>query len=214
MSTLFFEPPAASGAGMLVIHSWWGQTPGFRTYGAAQAARGFHVAVADLFDGQTATTEASARALRARPRRTPMYRCLEADLSALRQRAARLGVVGFSMGGHWAVWLAQRPRYDLGATVLYYAARAGDFSHSRSKVLAHFAQSDPWVSHAARRRMRAAIRDSGRPLTEHEYPGTGHWFAESDPPGVGAPEAAALAFERSVAFLTEALHPGAPADQP
>jgi dienelactone hydrolase len=65
-----------------------------------------------------------------------MYKTLGAHIAALRAKAGPntvgLGVVGFFMGGHWAVWLSQRPQYYVEATVLYYAARAANPADGRS----------------------------------------------------------------------------------
>ena len=120
------EPAGRARGGVLVVHSWWGLTDSFRRYGAALAAEGYRVGLADLFGGATATTEDEARALRAARRPRPDYRTLSAGLDAVRGAAADLplATVGFSMGGHWAAWLAGRAAYGLSAAVLYYAARA------------------------------------------------------------------------------------------
>lgn len=194
---------------MLVVHSWWGLTPSFVDFGEALAARGFVVGLADLFDGRTASRPADAQKLRREPRAEPMYRTLIRNIGELRADGAvdgkTIGVVGFSMGGHWAVWLAQRPELPIAATVLYYAVRAGDFGASRSAFRAHFAETDDCVRPAARRRMEAAIAKAGRPYTAFDYPGTGHWFAESDRPGDHDADAAALALERTAGFLEGTL---------
>lgn len=194
---------------VLVIHSWWGLSPSFSDFASSLASKGFIVGLSDLFDGRTARTESEARALRRRPRRVPTYRTLEADLTTLRGMTGggnrKIGVVGFSMGGHWAVWLSQRPEYGIGATVLYYAARAGDFSRSSSSILAHFAGGDPWVSHSARRSMEKAISRAGLPYVAHDYPEAGHWFAECDRRDSFRPSDAALAFNRTTQHLRNAL---------
>ena len=44
------------------------------------------------------------------------------------------------------------------------------------------------------------LRDAGRDVTIHRYPGTGHWFAEPSRDAYRR-DAANLAFERTEAFL-------------
>lgn len=202
-------PSGAPRGAILVIHSWWGVTDSFPTYGSALSDAGYLVALADLFDGRTARTEAEARALRASPRRSPMYKTLGRDIASLRAALeageTKIGVVGFSMGGHWAVWLAQRPEYDVAATILYYAARAGDFSTCRSGILAHFAEHDPWVSLSARRNMERAIQKSGCDYRAHDYPETRHWFAERSRPAEFDEIAAQLALDRDLGHLQRNL---------
>ncbi len=199
-------PPGCSGPPVLVIHSWWGLTTAFTAYADRLAAHGFVVACADLFDGRTATTEDEARKLRAARRREPMYKTLQRDLRNLTSVAGvtrpEVALVGFSMGGHWAVWLSQHPPPAICGTVTYYAARGGDFSRAASPYLAHFAEHDEFVSTTARRNMERAVSRAGLAYAGHDYPGTGHWFAETDQAAYDD-SAADRAFERTVAFLGE-----------
>lgn len=209
MTAELLLPDRPSQMGVLIIHSWWGRSQSFLSFGEALANDGFVVAVSDLYEGKLARTEAEARSLRKSPRRVPMYRSLEADLAALRDQMAsehpRVGVVGFSMGGHWAVWLSQRPEYAVSATVLYYAARGGNFRHSRSNFLAHYANDDPWVSKSARRNMEKAIHAADCPYRSFDYPGAGHWFAEPDREDAYCPEPAAMALKRTSMHLCRVL---------
>lgn len=151
---------------------------------------------------EPAATEAQAKQLRSKPRRRPHYRALGAALTQLTEPTLPLAVVGFSMGGHWAVWLSQRD-YGLRAAVLNYAARAGTF-RSDVDYQAHFADGDPWVSTSARARMETALRRAGSAYTPHDYPGTAHWFAESDRVEY-AKDPAELALTRDLEFLQSAL---------
>jgi len=203
------RPTGARGPTVLVIHSWWGLTPSFVAFGEALARKGFVVGLTDLFDGQTAADAEEAKRLRRAPRREPMYKMLIRNIEELQACDAAVGpdvgIVGFSMGGHWAVWLSQRPELPIRATVLYYAVRAGSFGDSHSSFVAHYAESDPWVKPAARRRMEVALAKAGRPYQAFDYPGTQHWFAESDRVEDYAPEAAETALERTAAYLKESL---------
>lgn len=190
---------------VLVIHSWWGLTQSFRDFAERLSGEGYAVGLSDLFDGQTASEIEDAKRLRRRPRKVPMYKSLISnveELLAIGDHGARtVSLVGFSMGGHWAVWLSQQPNLPIQSTVLYYAARAGNYANSKVSFLAHFAESDPWVSGSARRNMERAISNAGCAYTAFDYPGTGHWFAEIDRPEAYDAASAELAFGRTIAHL-------------
>jgi carboxymethylenebutenolidase len=168
------------------------------------ALEGFVALAVDLYDGRVATTVPEAKALRAKAstsRREPAHRYLTRMIGDLRSEApGEVALLGFSMGGHWAYWLSQRPELGVAKTVTYYAARAGDYSASRSAFLAHFAETDEWVSSAAVRRLERSLERAEREHAFHTYEGTGHWFFEADRPEHD-PEAAALAWQRTLAFL-------------
>lgn len=200
-------PRSGSGMPVLIVHSWWGLTRSFTDYADRLADAGFLAGCADLFDGNTATTRQGAAALRGRKRREPMYRSLQRSIDQLAAHEAaskaESSVVGFSMGGHWAVWLAQHPPPAIRATVLYYAARAGDFTSASATFLAHYAESDDFVTSSSRRNMEHAIAQRGLAYRSHDYPGTSHWFAELDQPAYD-PTAAEAAFDRTVSFINSA----------
>jgi len=202
-------PPDEVGTPVLVIHSWWGLTRSFTRIADQLAAAGFVAGCVDLYEGRVATTELEARALRRAKRSEPMYRTMQRALDELRVHPQASGsdpaVIGYSMGGHWAMWLAQHPPPAVSAVVLYYAARSGDCTNMTAPVLAHFAETDEFVSPAARRTMERAITRRGLPCTTYDYRGTGHWFAEADQPAFDA-SAAACAFARTVDFLTDVGH--------
>jgi carboxymethylenebutenolidase len=193
--------------GVLVLHSWWGLNDFFRTLCDRFAKEGFTALAPDLYDGKVAATAEDARKLRAMAtasRREPAYKYLIRMIGKLQEAAdvEDIAVVGFSMGGHWAYWLAQRPELPISATITFYAARNGDYTKSRSVFLAHFAGTDEWVSAATIRRLEKSLVRAGRPARFHTYPGTGHWFFEEDRLDAYRKEAATLAWERTVSFLT------------
>lgn len=207
---LFVErPPKGKGVGVLVLHSWWGLTTPFRSYCHELAKNGFVAAAPDLFGGSTAKTIEEAKKLRSLRRSEPVYKTLMRNINELLTDNAvtdrQIGIVGFSMGGHWAVWLSQRPELAIKSTVLYYAARSGNFADSRSAYLAHFAAQDEWVSEGAKVRMQRAIGAAGCPLQTFTYEGTQHWFAERDQSKAYNATATQLAFERTIRHLKATL---------
>jgi carboxymethylenebutenolidase len=196
---------------VLVIHAWWGLNAFFNGVCDRLAEAGYVAAAPDLFEGQVAASIAAAKKLRARPRREPTYRTLLRAIETLQAHPAvqdpPIGVVGFSMGAHWALWLSQRPDLPIAATVAYYGSRAGDYSQSRSVFLGHFAEQDDWVSEAALNKLKKSLVAAGRSAEFHIYPGTGHWFAEADRADAYQPQAAELAWQRTLTFLHEHLGP-------
>jgi carboxymethylenebutenolidase len=206
------RPSGGSGPGVLVLHSWWGLNDFLKGVCDRLADGGFVALAPDLHGGEVATTVPQARELRAKTtaaRKESAYKYLIRMIGVLLDEAAtsgsEIGVVGFSMGGHWAYWLARRPELPIGATVTFYAARTGDYGGSRSDFLAHFAETDEWVSAAAVRKLERSLAAAGKSAAFHTYPGTGHWFFEQDRPEAFDPEAAALAWERTLVFLKERL---------
>ena len=199
----YVATPSGAGPPVVILHSWWGLTRSFHDYADQLAAHGFLAGCIDLYDGQLARTPEEAAILRSAPRKQPMYRTMLAGIDALRSHEAastdRVGIVGFSMGGHWAVWLAQRPDAHAGAVVVHYATRAVTKPSAPVPVLAHFAQNDPFVTPAGRRKMERSFARFGWPYEAMDHPGTGHWFAES----------AEDAFDRAAAdraFSASCLH--------
>lgn len=191
-----------------MLHSWWGLDSFFRKLCGRLAANGFVALAPDLYGGRVATTARAARALRAAStsrRKEPVYRFLIRQIDQLTDHPGvegrRIGVIGCSMGGHWAFWLAQRPELPIAATVTFYAARSGDFSRSRSAFLCHFAEHDEWVSDAARKKLRRRLAQDRVEATFHTYPGTGHWFFERDRTEAFVAAAARLAWARTREFL-------------
>ena len=205
--TAYLAAPAGRAhATIAVLHAWWGLTPVVTGVCDDLAALGFVAVAPDLYRGEVASTAEEAAALRARRRPTPMWRQIVAEVEAARSEhgADRVGQIGFSMGGHWALWLAKQSRPEIPtieATTVFYATRSGDFSASRSAFQFHLADSDPFVRPAGVTRQQRQLIAAGRDAEFHRYPGTGHWFFEWDRPDAYDAGAADLAWRRTVEFL-------------
>ena len=202
-------PKAGKGPGVLVVHPWWGLNRTTRGYGAALAAEGFVVGLADLFEGETASTIEEATTIRDRTRKEPhvkrIARCLTELAAHPAATSGKVGAVGFSFGGYHLLGQLRQLQAPLGALVIYYATRGIDPSPASPPILAHFAETDEFESEAGRKKMEAALKRNGGLNESFTYPGTHHWFAEADRPEY-APQAARLAFERTVEHLRRALN--------
>jgi len=199
-------PEGASGPGILVLHGWWGLTPFFKSVCDRLADAGFVAMAPDLHgDGQIAHTPDEAEALLAS---TDPNRTADIVLSTAQTLqnipltpAGPTGVLGYSMGASWALWLATRAASTVAATAVYYGSQDIDFLDAQSAFLGHFAEIDEFVSDDDQAEMEAHLRLLEKDVTFHQYPGTAHWFAEDDRVPAFDPAAADLAWERTIAFF-------------
>lgn len=188
----------------MVLHSWWGLTPFFKGVCDRLAAEGFVVLAPDLFAGATTDDpdEASARLREAdMDAALHLVRSSLFTLHALPTTVPRpVGVVGFSMGASWALWLASRVPDLVGATVVFYGSQNVDMAPATSPFLGHFAEVDDFVADDELTLLEADLRLLDKDVTFHRYPGTTHWFFEADRPAYD-PAAAEVAWDRTVDFL-------------
>lgn len=197
-------PPGGQGPGVLALHAWWGLNDFFRAFCDRLAAAGFVVVAPDLWGGVVATTVDEAQALVDRHEGPALARAAADALDHLAAHpAARgkpLGAVGFSLGAAYALDLASA-RPELAAVTVFYGTYPRDFAASAAAFLGHFAADDPFEPDESVRELEAAIRGAGREVQFYTYPATGHWFFEADRPDAYDPAAAALAWERTLAFM-------------
>lgn len=203
-------PDSRPRATIAVLHAWWGLTQVVTGVCDDLAALGYAAIAPDLYAGQLAATAEEAAALRARKRGTPMWRQIVGEVNRVRadHGVDAVGQIGFSMGGHWALWLAKQTRPEIppiSATTVFYATRAGDFSGSRSAFQFHLAETDSFVSPGSVLRQERQLRAAGCDIEFHRYPGTGHWFFEWDRLDAYDRHAADLAWGRTVDFLDRHL---------
>ncbi|MFI5254461.1 MAG: dienelactone hydrolase family protein [Candidatus Limnocylindrales bacterium] len=193
--------------GVLVLHAWWGLTDDVVAYADRLAGEGFVVVAPDLFGGHVATTIEDAERLSSTPDEAAIRAIVLAAVDLLTTQLgprAQLAVVGFSFGAAWAIW-ASTQRDQIGVTVVYYGTWTGSIlGRARTPVLGHFAEDDPYETAQTVREFEEGLRAAGREAVIHGYQGTGHWFAEPSRDAY-QPQAAELAFERTVTFLRQQL---------
>jgi carboxymethylenebutenolidase len=204
-------PEGGEGPGVLVLHAWWGLTPFFTGVADRLADAGFVALAPDLFAGETASTPDEAEALQAASGPNETAALVLSSAGALHglpaTTGAGIGILGFSMGGSWALWAATRLPELVQAVSTFYGVTDLDPEPGRAAVQAHFAELDELVTDDEKVTFEADLRLLGRDVEVHHYPGTGHWFFESDHVAAHAPAAADQAWARTLAFLHRHLDP-------
>jgi carboxymethylenebutenolidase len=209
------EPPGAPpGAGVLVVHDWYGLLPHVRTACDELAGVGLVAVAPDLYHGRSTTDPGQAEELMEALDEDRALARLEAAVEVLRRHTGGGPVagLGFSMGGDLV--LRQATTGTLEAVAVYYATLGEqEAARVRCPVLLQLAEDDEWDPHATPERFEAALRAAGTPVEVRTWPGTEHSFANGDVP-LHAPAPASEAWSVTLGFLRRHLRSGARPGRP
>jgi carboxymethylenebutenolidase len=203
----YLASAASDGPGLLVLPSWFGLKPYFRQVCDRLAEIGYTALGLDYYSGRVGRTVEEAQVLQEEVEGD--LEVMGAIVQAANEHLASLqpgrpvGIVGFSMGTDWAVITAANDP-GVAAIVLFYGGWIGDFSRMKARVLGHYAENDEYQSLERTNGMVENMKAAGVDVKTYNYPGTAHWFMEEDRPEYN-PAAAALAWERTLAFLKQSL---------
>jgi carboxymethylenebutenolidase len=203
-------PTSGKGPGVLVLHAWWGLNHTIKSFCTRLADAGFTVFAPDLYHGKVAKTIPEAEVLGGEVDADPMQAkaAIAEAVKFLNERVGDgdrgLAVIGFSLGAYFALDLSATDPEHIHSVVVFYGTQGdffSDFSNSKADYLGHFAANDVYESQSNVDNLEARLKDAGRPVTFHIYPGTGHWFFEPDRTDAYNEKAAGLAWDRTLAFL-------------
>lgn len=209
--------PAAHGAakhpGLIVIHEWWGLNDWVKQQAQQFAAAGYVTLAVDLYRGKVATDAEMAHELMRGLPQDRGVRDLTAAAAWLGTQtnvdAARIGAIGWCMGGGFAAQLAVADP-NLKAVVINYGSLPTDDSALRqihAAVLGNFGGLDRGITPDDVHAFASAMAALGNPVDAKEYPDAGHAFENPNNTGGYKAEDAADAQGRSRRFLAEQLHP-------
>jgi carboxymethylenebutenolidase len=117
---------------------------------------------------------------------------------------ARIGVVGWCMGGGAALELAlAEPK--LRAAAIYYGHLASDPKPIKAALLGNFGADDKGIPAADVKAFEESAKKAGIKADFKVYPGCGHAFASSSDPKTWRPAEAKDADARTDAFLAREL---------
>lgn len=209
-------PESGKGPGLLVLHAWWGLTDFIEGLCDRLADAGYVALAPDLFgNGATAETIAEAEQLAGDEDYEAIQVTVRSAVDHLVNHSAVLGntigILAFSFGAPYAILAAcDLAPSKIDAVVLFYGNYAGlkadFFANARAAFMGHFAENDPYEEPASTAQTQIEIEKAGREVVFYTYPGTSHWFFESNKPAAYDPEAADLAWERTLTFLQAQLN--------
>lgn len=198
-------PTAGSDGAVLVLHAWWGLNETMKAFCRRLSEAGFTAFAPDLYHGKVTDTIPEAEAFSDALDPDQAYADIVAATKFLSKRydpaGEGLAVIGFSLGAYFALDLSARDPEHIRSVVVFYGTGPEDFKASKARYLGHFAEADPFEPREAVERLEEVLREAGRPLDFHLYPGTGHWFFEPDREEAFNPKVAQLAWERTLEFL-------------
>lgn len=197
--------PAHSDApGVIVLHAWWGLNSIFKDLCDRLGSEGFAAFAPDVNSGRIAKTIDEAKQIMSESDDQRKFEIVTAALDFLRNQPGvkkePFSIIGFSMGGSWALVLAGERPQDVRKIVTFYGAGETDYNKIKMDVLGHFAENDEWEEEKYINAMHDGMKAAGWNANFNVYPNTSHWFFENDRPEYD-PQASDLAWKRTLEFL-------------
>lgn len=210
------RPAGTPRAAIIVVQEVFGVNPGIRKKADDWAAKGYLAVAPEVFwrqaegiDLDSDIPEEFQQAIRYMMAHDfdAGVRDIEATIRWIRghEAVAKVGLVGFCMGGKVAYQAAART--DIDASVGYYAVGIDQMlneAHAIARpLMLHVPTADGFVPPEAQKAMHAGLDDNAH-VTIHDYPGLDHGFAAEH--GLRRNDVAAqLADQRTDKFFTANL---------
>ncbi|MGZ6792815.1 MAG: dienelactone hydrolase family protein [Mycobacteriales bacterium] len=206
-------PESGSGPGVIVIQEWWGLTDHIAGIADRLAAEGFVALAPDLYGGKTTHDADEAGSLMMSLPVDQAARDLGGAVDFLLGHdavtSAKVGAIGFCMGGGFVLLLAAQQGDKVGAAVPFYGvgpAVPKEYAGITAAVQGHYAEQDGFYPVDQARAQEEQIRSESGAQVEFFYYDAGHAFHNDENlVGTYSPDDAKLAWGRAVAFLEDQL---------
>jgi carboxymethylenebutenolidase len=188
---------------IVVIQEYWGINDQMKDVAQAWAREGFVALVPDLYHGKLAADAEEARALMGALDRPRAIAEIAGAVELLRHHprsTGKVAVSGYCLGGALSLATACMVK-GLAAVVPFYGL-PGEMPWQQvdAPIQMHVATKDAWVTVAGATAVKTAVESHGGSVELYTYEAE-HAFCNARRPEVYAPEAAALAWQRTVAFV-------------
>jgi carboxymethylenebutenolidase len=207
-------PTGGDGPAVIVIQEWWGLVPHITEVCDRFAAAGFVALAPDLYHGTKVPPgepdEAGKAMMAMQLDRAGRDMSGAVDELVRSSGRARVGVIGFCMGGGLALVLATQRPDAVAAVVPCYGVipwpdAQPDYGALNAAVLGHYASEDDFFTPEAAEALGVQLRELGKEAEIIVYQGAQHAFFNDTRPEVYDADAAALLWERSLAFFHQHL---------
>jgi carboxymethylenebutenolidase len=208
------ENGAESTAGIVVLQEWWGLVDQIKHTCDRLADAGFTALAPDLYHGATVplTEPDEAGKQMMALKMDTAAKDLSGAVDELVRRTGRgqVGVIGFCMGGGLALVLATQRPDAVAAVVPAYGLvpwpdAQPDYTKLTAAVLGHAAEEDDYFTPDAARALESELRELGKDVEFHIYPGAGHAFFNEDRPEAYHRQSAELLWDRTIDFFRQRL---------
>jgi len=203
-------PPGDGKApGLVLIQEWWGLNDHIRSLVDRFAAAGFITLAPDLYHGKSTQDPGEAAKLMTALDGDRSIEEIAGAVSYLQKHAranGKVGITGFCLGGAFS-FRAATMIPELAAAVPFYGippADKADYSKVTAPIMAHFASHDQFVDPTKAEAIQKQLDARGQSMELFMYDAD-HAFMNDSRPDVYKPEAAKLAWNRTIAFLQKHL---------
>jgi carboxymethylenebutenolidase len=203
----WIEPAqGARQGGLVILQEIFGVTDQLKGLAQTYAALGYEVAIPALFDrvekGAVVPFDEAPRGrdLMMETELDNTVRDIDAAAQALSDSGGKVAVMGFCWGGGLAIRSAQK--LQIAGAVAFYGTRLPQYLDAplNAPLLAHFGRTDDHVPPEMLAEAQAALPE----MEVHLYD-AGHAFANDARPAAYNADAAAVAHQRTQAFLAKHL---------
>jgi carboxymethylenebutenolidase len=173
------EPEGTPRAGVVVIQEWWGLNDDIRGIADRFAAEGYLALAPDLYDGKVSTEPDEALKLAQALERDIAAQVIDAAIGWLKAEhgVAKVGCVGFCMGGGLTLATAMRPTSNVDAVHVFYGGGmppAEQISAITVPVMGSYGAEDQGIPVDQVETLRTALESRGLPSDVKLYDGAGH----------------------------------------
>jgi carboxymethylenebutenolidase len=204
-------PKKGTGPSVVVIQEWWGLVDHIEDVCDRFAANGYVALAPDLYHGKKAKSPDEAgklmMALRIDDAEKDLSGAIEFLLNHEATTGSKVGIIGFCMGGALSLYAATK-NPKVGACVVFYGGHPNvkpDLPNLQAPVLGIYAERDGFVTPQLVHQLEKQLKELGKSVEVHIYPGVDHAFFNDQRPEVYDEKASADAWRRVLEFFAKHL---------